>query len=213
MTCPLSMSSRSSPRRSRPTLSPASAWSSSFLNISTPVPTVFLGSRMPTISTSSPTFVMPPSTRPVATVPRPLMAITSSIRRRKGLSLLRRGAGDHVLDVVGVTRAVDVRVMALVGLVLDMRDRDGDAALALLGGVVDRVERAELRLTLQRQGLGDSRGERGLTVVDVTDGPHVHMRLGALELLLGHRSLSLLVEPTSGIEPETSSLPRTCSTN
>ena len=31
------------------------------------------------------------------------------------------GAGDHVLDVVGVTRAVDVRVVALRRLVLDVR--------------------------------------------------------------------------------------------
>ena len=54
------------------------------------------------------------------------------------------GAGDHVLDVVGVTGAVDVRVVALVGLVLDVGDGDGDAALALLGSVVDRVEGAEL---------------------------------------------------------------------
>ena len=53
-------------------------------------------------------------------------------------------AGDHVLDVVGVPRAVDVRVVAVVGLVLDVRDGDRDAALALFGRVVDRVERAEL---------------------------------------------------------------------
>jgi len=52
------------------------------------------------------------------------------------------GAGDHVLDVVGVTGAVDVRVMAVVGLVLDVGDRDGDAALTLFGSVVDRVEGA-----------------------------------------------------------------------
>ena len=32
------------------------------------------------------------------------------------------GAGDHVLDVVGVTGAVDVGVVALVGLVLDVRE-------------------------------------------------------------------------------------------
>ena len=50
-------------------------------------------------------------------------------------------AGDHVLDVVGVTRAVDVRVVARLGLVLDVRDRDRDAALALLGSLVDLVER------------------------------------------------------------------------
>ena len=63
------------------------------------------------------------------------------------------GAGDHVLDVVGVTRAVDVGVVAGVGLVLDVGDGDGDAALALLGRVVDRVEGAVLGLALQGEVL------------------------------------------------------------
>ena len=45
--------------------------SNSFLNISTPVTTVVRVSRMPTISTSSFTFTLPRSIRPVATVPRP----------------------------------------------------------------------------------------------------------------------------------------------
>ena len=49
-------------------------------------------------------------------------------------------AGDHVLDVVGVARAVDVGVVPLVGLVLDVGDGDGDAALALFRRVVDLVE-------------------------------------------------------------------------
>src|SRR5690606_4433295 len=49
--------------------------------------------------------------------------------------------GDHVLHVVGVTRAVDVRVVTLLGLVLDVRDGDRDAALLLLRRLVDRVER------------------------------------------------------------------------
>ena len=82
--------------------------------------------------------------------------------------------------------AVDVGVVALVGLVLDVRDGDGDAALALFGRVVDGVEGAELGLALQREGLGDRRGERGLAVVDVTDRADVHVRLVALELLLCH---------------------------
>jgi hypothetical protein len=48
----------------------------------------------------------------------------------------------------------------------------------------------------------------------VTDGPHVHVRLGALELLLRHFvGTPYFLEPTSGLEPETSSLPRTCSAN
>ena len=97
------------------------------------------------------------------------------------------GAGDHVLDVVGVAGAVDVGVVALVGLVLDVGDGDGDAALALLGRVVDGVEGAVLGLALQGQVLGDRRRERRLAMVDVTDGADVDVRLGSLELLLGHR--------------------------
>ena len=96
-------------------------------------------------------------------------------------------AGDHVLDVVGMPRHVDVGVVALVGLVLDVGDGDGDAALLLLGSLVDLVERGEGDVgVLLRQDLGDGRRERGLAVVDVPHRPDVDVRLRALELLLGH---------------------------
>ena len=58
-------------------------------------------------------------------------------------------AGDHVLDVVGVTGAVDVRVVPLLGLVLDVRDRDRDAALTLLRRLVDLVERLRAGLSVR----------------------------------------------------------------
>ena len=98
------------------------------------------------------------------------------------------GTGDHVLDVVGVAGAVNVRVVALLGLVLDVSDGDGDTALTLLGGLVDLVERLE-RVplgVLQGQHLRDRRGERGLAVVDVSDGADVAVRLSPLELGLCH---------------------------
>ncbi len=47
------------------------------------------------------------------------------------------GAGDHVLHEVGVTGAVDVRVVPCGRLVLDVRQVDGDATDALLGRAVD----------------------------------------------------------------------------
>src|SRR6185436_4917347 len=129
-------------------------------------------------------------------------------------------------------RAVDVGVVAGVGLVLDVGDRDGDPALALLGRDVDRIEGAVLGVALQREVLGDRRGQARLAVVDVADRADVHVRLAALELLLGHETVSLLnrrgfaassfliraglsagMEPTIGLEPMTSSLPRKCSAN
>src|SRR3954469_15988393 len=104
-------------------------------------------------------------------------------------------AGDHVLDVVGVTRAVDVRVVARLGLVLDVRDRDRDTALALLRSLVDLVERRSLIEVreLVVQHLGDRCGQRRLAVVDVTNGSDVDVRLGPLELRLSHGGLLLVV--------------------
>ena len=75
-------------------LSPACPSSSSFRNISTPVTTALrAASRIPTISISSPTFTIPRSIRPVTTVPRPVIANTSSIGIRNGLSIARFGVG------------------------------------------------------------------------------------------------------------------------
>ena len=69
-----------------------------------------------------------------------------------------RGAGDHVLDVVGVSRAIDVRVVALGRLVLDVRDRDRDAALFFFGRLVDLIEGGEGRELLRGENLGNRRG-------------------------------------------------------
>ena len=100
------------------------------------------------------------------------------------------GAGDHVLDVVGVTGAVHVGVVPVLGLVLDVRRRDRDPALLLLGRVVDLVKALRLAAHLLGEDLRDRSGQRRLAVVDVTDRADVDVRLGALELLLGHLSLS-----------------------
>jgi len=86
-----------------------------------------------------------------------------------------------------MTRAIHVRVMAVRRFVLHVRNRDGDAALALFRRVVNGIKRAELHLgVVFRQHLGDCRRQRGLAMVNVTNGPNVHVRLIALEFLLSH---------------------------
>jgi hypothetical protein len=101
-----------------------------------------------------------------------------------------RRARDHVLHVVGVARAVDVRIVALVGLVLDVRGRDGDTALALLGSLVDLVIGRVLRLARLGEDLRDRGRQRRLAVIDVADRADVAVRLRPLKLCLGHRWLS-----------------------
>jgi hypothetical protein len=88
-----------------------------------------------------------------------------------------------------MARAVDVRVVPVLRLVLDMRRRDRDAALALLRRLVDLVVRRERRTARLRQNLGDRRRQRRLAVVDVTDRPDVAVRLVPLEFRLRHGCL------------------------
>src|SRR6185295_1902552 len=90
-------------------------------------------------------------------------------------------------------RTVDVRVMALVGLVLDVRGGDGDPALLLLRSVVDLLEALGFAALRLGQHLRDGSGQRRLAVVDVTDRADVDMRLVALELLLRHFGLLLFL--------------------
>ena len=255
----------------------------------------FTPSRIPTISICSPAFSTPRSTRPVATVPRPVIVIVSSTGIRNGLSVSRvgvgmkastaaisfstagspislwspsraltadahddravvagelvlgeklphlqlhqldqlrvvhlvglvqedddgghadlagqqdvlaglghgavgggdhedgpvhlGGAGDHVLDVVGVSGAVDVGVVARAGLVLDVGGVDGDAALALLGGGVDGGVGAGLCAAALGQHAGDGRRQAGLAVVHVADRADVDVRLRAVKLRFSH---------------------------
>ena len=97
-----------------------------------------------------------------------------------------RRAGDHVLHIVGVAGAVDVRVMAVGGLIFDVRGRNGDAAGLLFRRLVDLVVGGEGRAAGFGEDLGDRGGQRGLAVVDVTDGADVAVRLSACEFFLGH---------------------------
>ena len=102
------MSSRATPRSKAPMLSPASAQSNNLRNISTPVTVVFeVSSAIPTTSTSSPTRTCPRSTRPVATVPRPVIENTSSTGIMNGLSLSRSGVGMY-----SSTAAINSRIFS-----------------------------------------------------------------------------------------------------
>jgi len=112
-----------------------------------------------------------------------------TIRRRdyQNRAIHLRRAGNHVLDVVRVARAVHVRVVTVRRFILHVRNRDRDAALALFRRVVNRVERAECHLrVVLRQHLRNRRRQRRLAMVNVTNRPNIHMRLAALEFLFRH---------------------------
>src|SRR5881227_1447916 len=83
--------------------------------------------------------------------------------------------------------AVYVRVVPVGRLIFHVRGGNGDAALPLFRRVVNRVKGAELDLGIVlAQYLGNGRSEGGFAVVNVTNGAHVHVRLGAVKFFLCH---------------------------
>src|SRR5690606_31266929 len=92
-----------------------------------------------------------------------------------------RRTRDHVLHVVGMPRAVHMRIVPVRRLVLHMRRRDRDAARLLLRSRINLV----IRLVLAEE-LRDRRRQTRLAMVNVTNRADVHMRLRALEFTCGH---------------------------
>ena len=96
--------------------------------------------------------------------------------------------GDHVLDVVGVARAVHVGIVTLFSLIFHMGGSNGDAALFFFRCVVDLIVGNEFAAFLQAGNLGNGRGQCGFTMVDVTNGTNVDMRLCAFIFCFAHRT-------------------------
>src|SRR5258705_7083083 len=120
-------------------------------------------------------------------------------RHHENRAVHLRGTRDHVLHVVGVPRAVDVRVVALSGRVLHVARRDrqnlGRVAAALrLRGLCHLIVAHVRAETFVRRHLGQGGGERGLPVVHVADRADVYMRLVSLKFCFGHWLLKTVVE-------------------
>ena len=96
------------------------------------------------------------------------------------------GTGNHVLHIVGVTGAVHVCIVTGSRLVLYVRGINRDTAFLLLRSVVDRVEAAEFREALLCKYGGNCGGEGRFTVVHVSDGTDIYVRLGPVKFLFCH---------------------------
>ncbi len=99
-----------------------------------------------------------------------------------------RRPGDHVLDIVTVTRHVHVRVVPVLCLVFHMRNVDRDPARFLFRRVVDLIVRPKIRSPKELAVLGDRRGQRRLPVVDVSHRTDVQMWFAPVKFLLRHVS-------------------------
>ena len=107
-----------------------------------------------------------------------------------------RCAGDHVLDIVSMARAVDMGVMTLFRLVFDMRRVDRDATFPFFRRLVNHIVCHEFGVAPLCQHFRDGCGQGRFAVVDVADGADVDMRFRSFVMSLCH-SLPFSLPPVS----------------
>jgi len=95
--------------------------------------------------------------------------------------------GDHVLHIVSVTRAVNMRVVTDIGVVLYVSGVDGDTASLLFRRAIDLVEVDTSGAENFGAHASQSGSQSGLAMVDVTNGADVDVRFVTFELFFSHR--------------------------
>ncbi len=93
---------------------------------------------------------------------------------------------DHVFHIVSVAGAVHVSVVAVGRFVFDVSGVDGDAARFFFGCCVNLVVGLGLATKLGCQHGGDGRCQGGFAMVNVANGAHVDVGLGAREFFFSH---------------------------
>ena len=93
---------------------------------------------------------------------------------------------NHVLHVVSVARAVNVRIVTICRFVFDVCGVDRDAASLFFRGRVDLIVSLGFTAEVLRERRADGCRQRGLAMVNVTDRADVHVRLRTLKFFLCH---------------------------
>src|SRR5690554_738752 len=95
--------------------------------------------------------------------------------------------GDHVLNIIRVARAVYVCVVTGRRIVLNVRGRDGDTTRTLFRCVIDLIESTALTSTPSFVTYTSQGGwQSGVTMVNVTNGAHVYVRLVTFNVWFSH---------------------------
>jgi len=105
---------------------------------------------------------------------------------REDRAIHLRRTRDHVLHIISVARAIDVGVMAGLGLVFDVGRRNRNTAGLFFRRLVNLIIRRVRRAARLRKNLSNRRRQRRLAMVNVTNRSDVAMRLVARKFLFGH---------------------------
>ena len=94
---------------------------------------------------------------------------------------------DHVLNVVSMSRAVNVCVMSLLGLVFNVSGRNGDTTFSFFGSLIDIIEsNCFAGAQSLMKNLSNSSSQSCFTMVNVADGTNVTMGLCSFKFSFSH---------------------------
>ena len=105
--------------------------------------------------------------------------------------------GNHILDIVGMPGTVNMGVVAVLGLILHVRDINSNPSFPLFRGIVNGIIGPGLGITLFTQYHCNRRGKSGLAMVNMTDGSDINVRFGSDKLFFSHFFLLFLTRLTS----------------
>ncbi len=94
--------------------------------------------------------------------------------------------GDHVFHVVGVARAVNVRVVASRGVIFNVRGVDGDTTSFFFRRVIDLIECTSGTTVGFSQNGSDGSSQGSFTMVNVADSTDVDVRFCTFKFFFRH---------------------------
>lgn len=74
----------------------------------------------------------------------------------------RSSTSNHVLDIISVSRAVDVRVMTVIGFIFNVSSRDSNTTSPFFWGLINRGVVVKTGLPFRSEDLGDSSSQSSL---------------------------------------------------
>ena len=87
-----------------------------------------------------------------------------------------RSAGNHVLNVVCVSGAVNVSVVTFIGLILNVSGVNRNTSCFFFGRFIDLIVSHLLCVAFASHNHRDCSGQSSLAVVNVSDGTDVYVR-------------------------------------